>query len=134
MVKNEITNSLSKEPTVLLVEDEPSNAIVISAYLKNYMKIDHVTDGQTAVEFCKSKKYDAVFMDINLKGIDGVETFKQIRTIDNHYANIPVVALTAYAMLGDREKFLSLGFTHYLSKPFDRSQLLKLMKEVLKKN
>jgi CheY-like chemotaxis protein len=69
-------------------------------------------------------------MDINLKGIDGVETLKQIRKLDNHYSNIPVIAMTAYAMSGDREKFLSLGFTHYISKPFDRSQLLMLLKEI----
>ncbi len=132
-VKNEITNPHLNELTVLLVEDDPINALVISSYLKDYLKVDHVSDGQTAIEYSKSKRYDAVLMDINLKGIDGIETHNQIRSIDYHYFNIPIIAVTAYAMLGDREKFLSLGFTHYLSKPFERSQLLILMKEIFKK-
>ena len=127
---NVIINNPLNKLTVLLVEDDPSNASVISIYLKDYLKIDHVPDGKAALKICNLKKFDAVLMDINLKGIDGVETLKQIRKLGNHYSNIPVIAITAYAMSGDREKFLSLGFTHYISKPFDRPQLLKLLKEI----
>ena len=130
---NVIINNPLNKLTVLLVEDDPSNASVISIYLKDYLKIDHVPDGKAALRICNLKKFDAVLMDINLKGIDGVETLKQIRKLGNHYSNIPVIAITAYAMSGDREKFLSLGFTHYISKPFDRPQLLKLLKEIFNK-
>jgi len=133
-VKNEITNIPLSELTILLVEDDHSNALIICTYLKDYINIDHVSDGQAAINICNSKKYDAVLMDINLKGIDGAETFRQIRKIDNHYANIPVIAITAYAMLGDRERFLGLGFTHYISKPFHRSELLSLIQAIFKKN
>ena len=122
-----ISNDFFNNVTVLLVEDDPGNALVISTYLKGYLKIDHVSDGSAAVKSCRSKKYDAVLMDINLKGIDGIETLKQIRNLNNHYAKIPIIAVTAYAMLGDREKFISTGFTDYISKPFDRSQLLMLL-------
>jgi CheY-like chemotaxis protein len=114
------------------VEDDPVNAAVITNFLEDYLNTDCVSDGNAAVKVCNSLKYDAVLMDINLKGIDGVETLRQLRKIDNHYANIPVIATTAYAMTGDREKFLSLGFTHYISKPFDCPQLLTLLTNIFK--
>lgn len=132
LTKKVINDNLLNNISVLLVEDDKSNALVVAAYLEGYMSVDIVSNGNAAIKVCKTFKYDAILMDINLKGIDGVETFKQIRKIDNHYANIPVIAITAYAMLGDREKFLSLGFTHYISKPFDRIQLLLLLKTIFK--
>ena len=131
-VVNAITNNPFNNVKVLLVEDEPSNASVISTYLKDYLKLDHVSDGNSAVKACSSKKYDVVLMDINLKGIDGVETLKQICNLDNHYSKIPIIAVTAYAMVGDREKFISNGFTDYISKPFNRSQLLMLLTDIFK--
>ncbi len=130
--KNTINRDSLKNKTVLLVEDDPGNAAVITSFLQDNVNVDCVSDGNSAVKVCNSLKYDAVFMDINLKGIDGVETFKQIRKINNHYAHIPVIAITAYAMLGDKEKFLSFGFTHYISKPFDRNQLQILLKTIFK--
>ena len=66
------------------------------------------------------------------RSIRRTETLKRIRNIDNHYSKIPIIAVTAYAMVGDREKFISNGFTDYISKPFDRSQLLMLLTNVFK--
>jgi CheY-like chemotaxis protein len=131
LVKNEVTNKPFDKLNVLLVEDDLGNAGVISAYLQDYFNIDHVTNGQAAVKICSSIKYNAVLMDINLKGIDGVETLKQIRKLNDHYSNIPVIAITAYAMLGDKEKFLSFGFTHYLSKPFTKADLVVTINKAL---
>ncbi len=116
--------------SVLLVEDDESNAHLISAYLKPFCRVVHAADGETAVELCRSEKFDAVLMDINLKGISGIDAQKQIRRLNDHYTNIPVIAVTALAMSGDKEKFLSLGFTQYLSKPFERSHLLSLLSTV----
>jgi CheY-like chemotaxis protein/two-component sensor histidine kinase len=116
--------------TVLLVEDDPVNASVICAYLKDYVSVEYFSDGNHAVEQCKTKLYDAVLMDIGLRGINGIEALKLIRCINEHYSGVPVIAITAYAMKGDKEKFLSLGFTHYLSKPFQRSELLSLLSAI----
>jgi CheY-like chemotaxis protein len=69
-------------------------------------------------------------MDIGLRGINGIEALKLIRCINEHYSGVPVIAITAYAMKGDKEKFLSLGFTHYLSKPFQQSELLSLLSAI----
>lgn len=115
---------------VLLVEDDIYNAQTISAYLENFVTVDLVSNGNAAILVCNSIKYDAILMDINLKGIDGVETLREIRKINMHYSHIPIIATTAYAMPGDREKFLSLGFTHYLPKPFFRSEIRLLLTKI----
>ena len=119
--------------TVLLVEDDESNAHLISAYLKPFCRVEHVPDGESAVNLCRTEKFDAVLMDINLKGINGIDAHEQIRRINDHYNTIPVIAVTALAMSGDKEKFLSLGFTQYLSKPFERSHLLSLLSSAVSK-
>ncbi len=115
---------------MLLVEDDNMNATVIKTYLKDFVLVEHVFDGIEAINLCKEKKYDGVLMDINLKGINGIETMRQIRKVDEHYSNVPVIAITAYAMKGDKEKFLSEGFNYYLSKPFKRIELISLLSGV----
>ncbi|MBK9097755.1 MAG: response regulator [bacterium] len=76
------------------------------------------------------KKYDIILMDINLgKGMSGVETTREIRKIES-YKDVPIVAITGFAMRGDREEFIQAGCTDYLSKPFTRSKLLKLISEI----
>ena len=126
-------NVLSANTSVLLVEDDLSNASLICAYLRDYLSIDHVIDGVTAIEYCKSKNYDSILMDINLKGITGVETLHQIRKLSDYYTMLPVIAVTAYAMKGDREKLLSLGFDYYVSKPFKREELFNLLVNIFNK-
>ncbi len=117
---------------VLLVEDDELNANIILSYLKPLCSIDHVSDGETAVEYCKKNRYDLVLMDINLKGMNGIEAMEKIKNLDSYYLKIPVIAVTALAMTGDREKLLSVGFDNYLSKPFDRSQLIEILSNTLK--
>lgn len=124
--------SLPEDFSVLLVEDDELNAHLILTYLKPFCLVEHVADGESAIKYCKLNNYDTILMDINLKGINGIETFERIRRINEHYAGIPVVAVTALAMAGDRERFLSLGFTSYLSKPFERSQLLGVLSTAYK--
>jgi CheY-like chemotaxis protein len=72
-------------------------------------------------------------MDINLgAGIDGVETMHQIKKIPE-YSNVPIIAVTAYAMWGDKERFLSVGFANYLEKPFTKANLVDLVERALVK-
>lgn len=124
---------LSFKPNILLVEDDKVNADIIRAYLNPFTSIEHVLDGSDAIKMANSKQYDAILMDINLKGINGIEAMSRIKELNDHYKKIPMIAITAYAMLGDREKFLSIGFTHYVSKPFTRDQLLDLLDNIFKK-
>ncbi len=124
--------SLTNSTSVLLVEDDESNASVVSAYLKDYVTLQHEFDGESAINKCSKNQYDVVLMDINLKGINGIDTMSEIRHINEHYKKIPIIAITAYAMVGDKEKFLSLGFDHYLSKPFRRDELIDLLSHIFK--
>ncbi len=78
--------------------------------------------------------YSLVLMDISLgKGISGVELLKNLRTIPS-YKNVPVIAVTAHAMVGDKEKFLESGFDDYLSKPFAKKDLITKVRSWVSKN
>ena len=117
---------------ILLVEDDELNADIILSYLKPLCSIDHVSDGVTAVNYCKTQQYDSILMDINLKGMNGIEALEKIRKQDEYYLTVPVIAVTALAMIGDREKLLAVGFDNYLSKPFERKELLETISNTLK--
>ncbi len=107
---------------------------MIKTYIQDYFNVDHVLNGFDAIQKCKLKKYDAILMDINLKGIDGVETFRRIKQLDEYNSQIPAIAITAYAMKGDKEKFLASGFNYYIPKPFKHSELLNILFKIFKQN
>jgi len=118
-------------PKVLLVEDNITNKVITFLFLKGFCEIEHATNGSTAIELAKENKYDLVLMDINLgAGINGIETTYKIKQLNN-YKNVPFIAVTGYAMPGDEEKLLNLGFDYYLAKPFKREQLLNIIKSAL---
>ncbi len=119
------------KPLLLLIEDNPSNRIVIKLFLKNHYDITETTDGISALVIASRIKYDVVLMDINLgEGINGIETMQRLREM-KEYENVYIIAVTAYAMYGDREKFLNMGFDGYLSKPFKRDTVLNYLKNIL---
>jgi CheY-like chemotaxis protein len=82
-----------------------------------------VTSGADAIEACFRERYDAVLMDYQMPALDGIETTHQIRIREQDGRRVPIIALTASAMAGDREKCLSAGMDDYLAKPIDRAQL-----------
>ena len=109
---------------VLVVDDVITNLEVTKGMMKAYgMKIDCVTSGEEAIRAIREEKnkYDIIFMDHMMPGMDGIEATKIIREeIGTEYArNIPVIALTANAIVGNREKFLKNGFQDFISKPVD---------------
>jgi two-component system cell cycle response regulator DivK len=108
---------------LLYVEDDPINAFVIKKLLAQHYSTEHVEDGETCLSVLGNEAFDLVLMDINLgRGkMDGIETMKKIKAIPLF---IPVVAITSYAMPGDKERFLGEGFNGYLSKPVERPALL----------
>ena len=118
-------------PLVLLVEDDISNAGVIEYLLQDVCKVDFVKSGEEALEITTQKQYAAIIMDIALgAGIDGIETTKRIRKMKG-YRDLPIIAVTALAMKGQRESFLAEGCSHYISKPFNNKTLLDLMLKLL---
>lgn len=122
----------SNDKKILIVEDDMTSRDVIALFLKNLYKITFAEDGIKAIGLAEDQHFDLILMDINLgSGITGIEVMERIRKIVG-YENTPMIAATAFAMLGDREKFLSIGFNHYISKPYLKTQLLKLISESLK--
>jgi len=113
---------------VLVVDDVPTNLDVAKAMLKPYgMKIDCVTGGQQAVDAIRAVdvRYNAIFMDHMMPEMDGIEAARIIREeIGTEYArNIPIIALTANAIAGNEEMFLSKGFQAFLPKPIEIARL-----------
>ena len=109
---------------VLVVDDVQTNLDVARGMMKPYgMQVDCVTSGQQAIDLIRSEdiKYDAIFMDHMMPEMDGIEAVRIIREeIGTEYAkNIPVIAMTANAIVGNKEMFLSRGFQAFLSKPVD---------------
>jgi two-component system cell cycle response regulator DivK len=109
---------------VLLVEDNEKNLKLLRDVLtaKGYRVLE-ATTGEAAVELTLAEEPRLVLMDVQLPGIDGVEALRRVRA-DPRTADLPVLALTAQAMDGDRERFLAAGFDGYLSKPVDIGELL----------
>jgi PAS domain S-box-containing protein len=122
------TEAIKKK--ILIVEDDVTSRDVINLFLRNIYDVEFAINGETSLKRVQDNKYDLILMDINLgTGISGLEAANQIRSIE-HYKNVPIIAATAFAMLGDREKFLANGFDHYISKPYLKQQLLKLIADI----
>ncbi|WP_348343936.1 PAS domain S-box protein [Ignavibacterium sp.] len=116
--------------SLLIVENDRINAAVIEAYVKKDYDVEVVGRGEDAVKKASEKQFDAILMDINLgSGINGVEATQQIRKIKG-YEKTPIVAVTAFALKGDKEEFLAKGCSHYISKPFTQPQIIALLNEI----
>jgi two-component system, cell cycle response regulator DivK len=114
---------------VLVVEDNDKNMKLFRDVLQatGYSTLEAST-GEDAVELALAHAPALVLMDVQLPGIDGVEALARLRR-EERTAAIPVLALTAQAMHGDRERFLAAGFDGYLSKPIDVVELLRTVEE-----
>lgn len=120
-------------PLLLLVEDNFINSDVTIMFLKGICNVDHSVDGENALHMASSNQYDAILMDINLGGkMNGIEVLHELRNIPG-YSNVPVIALTGYAMSGDKDRLLKEGFNAYMPKPFDKEDIINLVKIILKK-
>jgi len=114
---------------ILVVEDNDRNMKLVRDVLRasGYRTLE-AASGEDAVELALEHAPALVLMDVHLPGIDGVAALAQLRD-DGRTAAIPVVALTAQAMQGDRERFLEAGFDGYLSKPVDVAELVAAVRE-----
>ncbi|AJO77368.1 response regulator [Pseudomonas chlororaphis] len=112
---------------VLLVEDNPVNQTVIQAMLRSLgFSVSVATDGAQAVRSAESLIFEAILMDCRLPLIDGYEATRQIRQLPG-CADLPIIALTANALQGDREACLAAGMNDYLAKPFKRTDLQQIL-------
>ena len=114
---------------ILIVDDTRINLTVAVNLLKNTMiKIDTATSGSEAVVKAENTKYDVIFMDQRMPKMNGTEALQRIRSTENGASqNVPVVCLTADAVIGAKERYLSEGFSDYLTKPIDNYALEKIL-------
>ena len=116
---------------LILVEDDINTVSVIKLYIGNTYDIDWVVTGEELLLKSDENDYDGFLIDIGLPGaLNGIETTKRLKKIAKN-KDKPFIAVTAFAMKGDREYFLSQGLTHYISKPFGKQNLLTLLFEAL---
>ncbi len=111
--------------TILIVDDEPKNLELFSDLLRfvGYMTIE-ATDGMQGIELARTKQPDLILMDINMPIMDGYEAIRILKG-DAITRNIPVIALTSYAMKGDKERILAMGCDGYIAKPIDVDDFLE---------
>mgnify|MGYP004526903819 FL=1 len=129
-VKEETLNYDFTGKNILVVDDSKLNLRVAQNVLKTFnANVMTSTSGQECLDLCKTNKYDIILMDIMMPLMNGIETLKRIRIDDE---KVPVIALTADAVEGMEEKYLSEGFNDYLSKPIDRNKLGIILNKYLK--
>lgn len=117
---------------VLVVEDNAVNRMLIGAYLEEYgLTFDIVGSGSEALLQLGVKDYDLVLMDIMMPELDGVEATKRIRKLGGDKGETPIIAVTAHAMKGDREDYLTAGMDGYVSKPIRGRELFAALKPYL---
>jgi CheY-like chemotaxis protein len=125
-----VNNNGERRRLGLLVENDEISKEVTEIFLAEMCDVEFANTGEKALEMAQEKDYDFFLMDINLgSGLSGVDVTRRLRGMGK-YKDTPIVALTAFAMKGDREEFLSAGCTHYLSKPFEKDALVDLLEEI----
>ena len=101
---------------IAVVDDNADNRLIIRTILEDQYDIVEYSSGIEAIEGFQKSRPDVVILDISLPEMDGTEILRRIRD-DSKLNDLPVIALTAHAMVGDREKYLSAGFNDYVAKP-----------------
>ena len=134
--KGTINNITFEGKKILLVEDNKANQMFMKVLLKKlHLEFDIANDGVEAVESFNLNRYDAILMDENMPNMNGIGATKQILEVEtlNNLSHTPIIALTANALKGDRERFLASGMDEYLTKPVDRKKLSEMLNKFIGK-
>ena len=116
---------------IAVVEDNPDNRLLVQVILESQYEISEYENGFDALEGLQKQKPDLVLLDVSLPKMDGTEVLQRMRASEQ-LRDLPVIALTAHAMAGDREKFLAAGFDDYVTKPIvDETLLLGAIQKLL---
>ena len=119
---------------ILLAEDDAVSALAARVLLgKRGVEVVHVEDGQAVLDMLGREAFDLILMDVQMPGMDGLEATRRIRDgqAGESARTIPVVAMTAYAMAGDRERFLEAGMSGYVAKPVDMERVLEVVRDIM---
>lgn len=116
---------------IAVVEDNPDNRLLVQVILEQFYQVVEYESGPAALEGLPKENVDLVLLDISLPEMDGTEVLRRLRA-DERLRALPVIALTAHAMSGDREKYLAAGFNEYVTKPIvDENILLDAIQRLL---
>ena len=114
----------------LYVEDQVDSQILFKVQMKDLRSVEFAVSFENALPLIKSHRFDFIVMDINLQGeYNGLDALRIIQKMPG-YEHIPVIAVTAYVLPGDREKFIAAGFTDFISKPVLRDKLMDVLKSI----
>ncbi len=134
ITKHTIVENKKKDLQILLAEDYPTNQQIAMRHLSRAgFRVDLAQNGREAVEAFKRKRYDLILMDIQMPEMDGFEATKEIRKLETHnstvhpFHHLPIIAMTAHAMQGYRERCLEADMDDYITKPLKRKKLLALL-------
>lgn len=118
---------------VLVVDDDLINMKLVVEILNSLdFRVQTANNGYEALIMADKDPYDLILMDIGLPGIDGIETTRRMKDKPG-YNKAPIIALTAFAMKGDRERFMDAGFDYYISKPIRVTDFINLIKGIFKR-
>jgi signal transduction histidine kinase len=133
-VNSEAAAADAKKVRILLAEDQPINRKIVIGLLKRYdWQIISAENGEEAVQKYTNEHFDLVLMDVQMPKIDGFEATRQIRKMEEvSGVRIPIIAMTAHAMKGDKEKCLESGMDYYITKPIDSKELIELIQKIIK--
>lgn len=120
---------------ILIVEDDKVSLMVLALMLKEKGHfVESAENGSEALLFHSKCQYDVIFMDIQMPIMDGIEATAIIREREGRHRHTPIIALTAYALVGDREKFLAHGLDEYIPKPIEMNTLFRILEDVMSRS
>jgi CheY-like chemotaxis protein len=120
---------IGKSKTIMVVEDDPINMMLINEVLtKMGFKVLKADNGKNALDILPKHRPQMIFMDVNMPEMDGFATTRLIRKMPDPWGNLPVIALTADAMIGDRQRCMEAGMNDYVSKPFRIDEIEAVLK------
>jgi CheY-like chemotaxis protein len=126
---NPVIDKITDAATIMVVEDDPINMMLISEVLHRMgFEIIKAFNGKQALEILPHCDPVLIFMDVNMPEMDGYTTTRHIREMGDHYSQLPIIALTADAMKGDKEKCIEAGMDDYISKPFRLDEIEAVLK------
>lgn len=123
---------MAQKQRILIIEDNEEN-LELMVFILTYAGYDCMTavDGAQGLQLIKQEKFDLIVCDIHLPIMSGFEIIEHIKKT-NHLKGVPIIAVTAYSMTGDKEKILSAGFNGYIAKPIEATLFANQIKEFLK--
>ncbi|TVM31933.1 PAS domain-containing hybrid sensor histidine kinase/response regulator [Oceanidesulfovibrio marinus] len=131
-MQKQMKASQPRQYKILLAEDNAINQKAVKMFLEQYgHSVTVAQNGREAVDILSSEKYDAVLMDVQMPGMDGMEATRLIRSGDDGPSEVPIIALTAYAMDEEKEKILAAGMNEYLTKPIDYDSLNDILHRLI---